>query len=161
MRAQTGRSSLIVLGLDHDRAALVEARQLAVVGQAQMLGPAQPVVVALIGQGGAVQGRIVDPDHRGRGAGRAVAGRRQGIEIEGAQAPARELQPDRGADHAGADDHRVVALRHAKPPRVSTATTAGSLGRNRPPFSDLDQVPLELHADGHNAAEGSIQAVLA
>ena len=57
-----------------------------------------PVVVALVGQSRAVQRRVVDPDHRGRGAGRAVAGGRQGVDVErapalGARAPAPTAAP--------------------------------------------------------------------
>ena len=83
---------LIVLGLDHHRAALVEAGEPAIVGQAQMLGPAPPVVVALVGQGRAVQGRVVDPDRpppsrwssRSR---RPAARRRSGSAGRGGPAP--------------------------------------------------------------------------
>ena len=112
-RAQTGRRCAFSAVLMTTEPHWLEACQLAIVGQLQMLGPMEPVVVALVGQRRPVQRRVVDPDHRRRAAGRAVARSRQRIEAERPPTAPGELQRHRGTDHAGTDDHRVVPLRHA------------------------------------------------
>ena len=78
--------------------------ELALVAHAQIVGPVVPVEVALVRERRAVEGRVVGADDRARAAGRAVARRRELVDVERPPAALGQLERRAGADDAGADD---------------------------------------------------------
>ena len=107
------RAQVIVgLGLHHQAAALDELRKAALVRRGEIARPVVPGEEALVGERRAVEGRVVGADDRAGRAGRAVARRRQLVEVERPPAALGELVGGARADDPGADDDRVVGLAH-------------------------------------------------
>ena len=110
------RLQMTVRGGPHDQAAgLVECGEPALVGHAQVARPVVPIEERLVGQRRAVERRVMRPDDRARAAGRAVARRRQSVDVQRPPAALGQLERRARADDAGADHDRVVALAHVPP----------------------------------------------
>ena len=109
------RQHLVVVAgraLEQDGARLHVLGEPGLVGRLEVLGPVLPVEEALVGHRHAVERRVVGAHDRARVRRRAVAGRRELVDVERLVAALAELERRRGADHSGADDHCVDLLSH-------------------------------------------------
>ena len=78
--------------------------------------PVPPIVVAVIGHGDAVVGRVVDPDDGTGPRGGAVAGGRELIDVKGLPALLGQLEAGGRANDAGANYDCIVTLAHGLVP---------------------------------------------
>ena len=78
----------------------------------EVLGPLLPVEEALVRHCHAVERRVVGAHDRARVRRRAVAGRRELVDVERLVAALAQLERRGRADHSGADDHCVDVLSH-------------------------------------------------
>ena len=109
------RQHLVVVpgrALEQDRARLHVLGEPRLVGRLEVLGPVLPVEEALVGHRHAVERRVVGAHDRARVRRRAVAGRRELVDVQRLVAALAELECRGRADHSGADDHCVDLLSH-------------------------------------------------
>jgi hypothetical protein len=99
---------LIMLGLYYQTAAFDEFRQPRFVVDTDVVLPVAPVMIALERQRAAVRCRIIGADNGAGVRGGAITGGRQFVDIERLPAFFGQLETDRSADDAGADDDGVV-----------------------------------------------------